>query len=461
MRKTRTDRRKAFTVPFMAILLVPLLAMMAFSIDIGWAVQVRAELANATDSATLAGVEQLYGAYQNWKYAGSAANKQTIYNNAISCTKATVAAVAGSTKAGNVSVQLASSDIDVGYTNANGTFYSGNANQIPAGKFPNTVVVTGRRDNTNLPSTNGELPLFFGPVLGTKTLPLTASSTAVAYGGTISNFAPPPKPVGSFGPNFATSGSGSGSGSGNGSGSGTGTGTGTAYGSSPPPGSTAGPPTSNAMPTLLPVAVNITEWSDFYQNGVNSQYADPNAPTGSAWFQIYPGGTGECMDGLLSLNGSKAASQQNYSGPPPGGGWIQCGPTWTDIQGLQAAGDLPLPSNGSGACWAAGPGMKSSLLSDWQALITNPPIPRLLPLFDPNSPGTTGSGNGTYQICYFVPVYVIYAQGNGLVAQDIAVIPAPGYPVTDPTVVMKNVAPLGSSTVPAQYEVPIGGKIVK
>jgi hypothetical protein len=304
-----------------------------------------------------------------------------------------------------LNVQLVPGDVDVGYTDATGKYYSGNQGEMPATAFPNTVKVTARRDNTSLPDSNSELSLFFGPVLGKKSIALAASATSVAYLGMITDF----KCI------------------------------------------------SGANGSLLPVAVDRTIWSDFYKNGVKSPYADPNGPSGTAWLQIYPGGTGASMDGLLSLNGDKSASNGYYSGD----GWVQRGPTSTDIGGLHTAGDLPVPTSGAGQTWASGPGMKSDLLRDFQALITDPPTPRLLPLYDPNSPGTTGGGNGTYQITYFVPVYVVYAQGNGKTNMDIAVIPAACGPTFDPTAVVSNVTPMGTSTTPPQYMVPVAAKITQ
>jgi hypothetical protein len=104
--------------------------------------------------------------------------------------------------------------------------------------------------------------------------------------------------------------------------------------------------------------------------------------------------------------------------------------------------------------------MKSDLLGDFQALITSPPTPRLLPLYDPNSSGTTGGGNGTYQIVYFVPVYIVYAEGHGKANMDIAVIPAPGSASFDPTAVV-NVSPMGTSSNPPQYVVPVAPKLTQ
>jgi Flp pilus assembly protein TadG len=402
-RRSTTKVRLGVVAPLLALLMVPLLAMVAFSVDTGYMVEVRAELQRTADAAALAGIQQLYASYGSWKSANTA-SQITIANQAISNAKTTASAVAQLNKAGNVAIQLLSSDLDVGYTDSNNKYYSGAS--IPTGKYPNTVHVTARRDNTSLPTSNGELKLFFGGVVGMKSVALTTYASAIAYEGMITNF------KSSLGINGS----------------------------------------------LLPVAVDATQWTSFYQLGALSPYTDPNATTGSAWLQIYPGGTGSSMDGLLSLNGSKAASNGYYSGTT---GWIEGGPTSSDISSLQSAGDLPLPTDLSGETWASGPGMKSDLLTDFQALITTPQTMRLLPLFDPNSTGTTGGGNGTYQIVAFVPVYVVYAQGHGKANMDIAVVPAGGSVVTDPTAVVTNQAPLSSSSTPAQYLVPVSGRLAQ
>jgi len=130
------------------------MAMMAFSIDLGYAVEVRAELVNATDAAALAGVQQLYGPYRPWLMA-SGSSKTSILTDAIALAKATAMAVARSNKAGGTAVQLVAADLDVGYTDASGKFFSGNQGRIPPAAFPNTVMVTARRDNSSLPNSNG------------------------------------------------------------------------------------------------------------------------------------------------------------------------------------------------------------------------------------------------------------------------------------------------------------------
>ena len=117
--------RRGVVIPLVALLLIPLLAMMAFSIDIGYGVEVRAELVNATDAAALAGVQQLYGPYKQWQTA-PASNKNSVLGDAITLAKATATAVANSNRAGGSTVQLVPADVDVGYTDAQGNYYSGN-----------------------------------------------------------------------------------------------------------------------------------------------------------------------------------------------------------------------------------------------------------------------------------------------------------------------------------------------
>jgi Flp pilus assembly protein TadG len=114
MKLTRPNKaRWGIVVPMVALLLVPLLAMMAFSIDIGYTVEVRAELVNGTDAAALAGVQQLYGPYKQWL----ASNKSsTIRSNAVTSAKATAAAVANSNRVAGAYLRLVPGDVDVGYS---------------------------------------------------------------------------------------------------------------------------------------------------------------------------------------------------------------------------------------------------------------------------------------------------------------------------------------------------------
>ena len=54
----------------MALLVVFLLGMVAFSVDIGWIVLTQSELRNAADSAALAGVKSLMDGYVQYNLPG-------------------------------------------------------------------------------------------------------------------------------------------------------------------------------------------------------------------------------------------------------------------------------------------------------------------------------------------------------------------------------------------------------
>lgn len=398
--KPNNRARRGVVATVIAIFLIPLLGMAAFAIDMGYIVRVRIELGNAADAAAMAGVQQLYTPYWTWAKTTNLITKASQGSNAVALAKATAKAVALANKAGNTSIQLLDSDVEVGYTSAAGVF-TASTSLNAALFFPNTVRITARRDNTSTPSTNGEVGLFFGPVLGKSSVPITASATALAYDASLTNFK-----------------------------------------------------TGAGNSGMLPIAVDMYRWLDFFNNGTASIYADGNSPSGTAWFQIYPGGQGESMRGLLSLNGSKAASETYYGGS---NAWIQAGATSSDIASLKSAGDLPL--SGTQHTWASGPGMKSTLVSDFQTLITTPATVKLLPIYDPNSAGTTGGGNGTYDIRYIVPVYVVYADGHGS-NMDIAVIRA-GNPITDSNMMYSNVSPMGTSSVNAAYRTAIAAKLTQ
>src|ERR1043166_2654915 len=83
--------------------------------------------------------------------------------------------------AGGVSsLTILGGDVQFGFTDAKGNFDTSYAG------YPNTVQVVARRDS----SANSPLNLFFAPVLGSKNMPLTATSSATIYTGLISSFDP-------------------------------------------------------------------------------------------------------------------------------------------------------------------------------------------------------------------------------------------------------------------------------
>src|SRR6266481_341890 len=98
-------RRRGAVIPLFAILLIPLLGMLAFSIDIGYIAWVRTDLQTAADAAALAGAEKLQALYVQYTMPGQT-SQNAILNNAVTNTSgspmATAEAFASYNKAGNV-----------------------------------------------------------------------------------------------------------------------------------------------------------------------------------------------------------------------------------------------------------------------------------------------------------------------------------------------------------------------
>src|SRR5262249_7894980 len=75
------NRRRGTIVPLFAILLIPLLAMLAFCIDVGYIALVATDLQTTADAAALAGAEKLQQLYVQYTTPGQL-NKSAILNTA-------------------------------------------------------------------------------------------------------------------------------------------------------------------------------------------------------------------------------------------------------------------------------------------------------------------------------------------------------------------------------------------
>src|SRR5262249_31940708 len=154
----RSAPRRGALAPLTAVLLIPVLGMIAFSVDLGWVTHTQNELQSAADASALAGAGQLRSGWVQYYLPGqTSANKTTILNNSSTKARTYAKTYAGCNSAGDVSsLTLLDADITLGYTDSGGTFtalasYSG---------YPNTVQVVLRRDN----SANNPLPMFFAQV---------------------------------------------------------------------------------------------------------------------------------------------------------------------------------------------------------------------------------------------------------------------------------------------------------
>jgi Flp pilus assembly protein TadG len=393
--------RKGAVATLTAILLVPILGMVAFAVDTGYIVMTRGELQNAADSAALAAAEQLIPYYV--QYYSPGADRETVLSNAQTRAKLFAKNFAGFHRAGNTSsvVLDTTNGVRFGYQDASTAFQS----PPPSGYFPNTVEVTLLLDGGA--STNPQLGLFFGPVLGRSAVTVTATARATIYNGDATDFS---GPDGNLLPatldrdiwnNFLTSGKG------------------------------LLPDFSYVVPTSL---ASATVPSPAVPNDPQILVApDPNGR---------PGGWN-----YLSLD-STANSNSDYKG------WFERGLSQADLNALHAGGQLPLPAQPSDPTkatyyWKGSPGDRAE-----SEPFPPPGTVRILPLYlhvppsqsgllnyvasDKNPgqwDGQPGPGqNSWFNIVQFVGV-VVTDNSNGLSVQPAAVM--------DPNAILTNVQAAG------------------
>jgi Flp pilus assembly protein TadG len=242
-------------------------------------------------------------------------------------------------------------------------FLDSNKNFSPAPpdpRFPNSVQVTVRRDtNANQP-----LNLIFGPAIGKSTVSMTATARGTIMAG----------------PNNFRNNKG-----------------------------------VNA--NLLPVGLDVRVWNQFASNGTSPSANNQVliGPNGQPELQVYPDSSQFGSFGLVSI-GAPANDVPSYRT------WIDNGATSNDLQYLKDHGQLPVSGSQPGY-WSPGPGMKSTLQSDFASIIGQP---RLIPLYD----GSLSSGNG-YPIVGFAGVTISEATGGGsnmnISVQPVLVIDPTGY----------------------------------
>ncbi len=384
MRSAQLKRkRRGAVAPLAALLLALLVGMLAFALDVGYMAVVKGELQSAADAAALAGAGQMQNPYVQY-YAPGQTAQQSIFNGLSDTSNpnsaiSTAQRFAQANVAGGVNITVPASDISFSY-------YDGTNPFIPAvypTTFPNTITVTTRRDAT----ANTPLRLFFAQIFGISSVNLTATASATIYAGDVTSL--------------------------------------------------QAIPGVNAH--ILPVALDINVWKNFYATGQSSDGQIHPGTNGAPQLQVYPFGTNTPGSfGLLDV------------GPPANNvpafqSWIDNGETPNDISYLLNNNLLPV-SPSAPEPWKVGPGLKSSLLSAFQSQMG---VPNLIPLFVPASPQpnyVAASGNGqnaTYAIVGFVGVTITQASGSGS-NMNISIQPTG---VVDPTSVIPNPTPARPSQV--------------
>jgi Flp pilus assembly protein TadG len=181
----------------MALMLVPLIAMVAFTIDIGRITMTTAECQNAADAAALAGADQLGKGLAYYNFYNDSSSLSTYESNATTNAQ-TICALHKNTDIASVS--LASVDVEFGYTNASYTYFTGPAGSLinanGTNRYPNTITVTVRRGDTGGTGSapNPPITMFFAAVLGQTTNNATVNARAILMtadlGGPPSNLLP-------------------------------------------------------------------------------------------------------------------------------------------------------------------------------------------------------------------------------------------------------------------------------
>lgn len=378
-------KRRGIIAPLTALFLVFLLGMVAFGVDVGWIVLSQTNLQNAADAAALAGAQPLMDGYVQYQLTSNATTKTTILNSTLSSAKTYAKNYASYNSAGTISsLVLSDADIEFGYMNSSNVYTAG----PPYTNFPNTVKVITRLDSNS----NGKLGLYFGPVLGTSNVSLTATASATIYAGVINSFSK-----------------------------------------------------SSINTGMLPITYDKTLWHKFETTGQDPYGNTRTDSNGVPVLQVYPDLNNKLTGnwGLLSLDDSHAGASEMRS-------WVDNGMSSADTQALIDGNLIPL-SNGVDAWdWRGDTGFKSSLVQDVNDYVGKTFI---LPLFKPVNEGSgypnyngyvaQGGGNGSnadYNIVEFIGLKIMPPTDYN---REILVQPAA---VIDPNAVFTSTSPAGSSS---------------
>lgn len=381
---SRLRQRRGAIAPLTGVLGIFILAMVAFALDSGWMVMTKSELQNAADSAALAGANKLMDGYVLYYLpTQTSAQKNTVLNNSLAAAKQAAKNFASYNAAGGVAaLVLKDEDIEFGFTNADGTYSS------TYSAFPNTVKVTMRRDDT----ANGSLSLFFGRVVGTPSVNLTAGAAATIYAGQVNSLKQNP----------------------------------------------------NLNIGLLPMTFDVNDWDGFVKTGKDIWGKISYDVDGNPQLKIYSTVKDKGNFGELALDDEHAGASEVR-------GWIANGMLASDTALLIDRGLLPLSAHNPNLWdWLGNTGFKSTNVQDVNTFVGKS---FLLPLFTPKNSGADGSeyqagveqgSNYAYNIVRFVGIVIkdsdkgnrdIYVQPSAVIEANAVFTPntlQPAGTVTDP-----------------------------
>jgi hypothetical protein len=383
--------------------MIPMVAMLAFAVDMGYITHTKNELQAAADAAAdaaaLAGANRLIDSYVTYHLPKlSNSEKTSVLNSAVASSKTAARTYASYNAAAEVnSLKLLDTDIELGFTATNGTY-----TPLPEYKgYPNTVKVVMRRDA----SANGALPMFFARVMGINTVDLNVTAAAAIYNGQVDGFRSP----------------------------------------------------SSVKSRILPMTYDVEDWKRFLKGEYASWMNVDNDASGFPRVSIYPTNEDRGNFGQLSLN-------QANDGASTIRGWIHDGVDSFDLQASYTKGLLPLSSRNSNSFpdWKGNPGLKDSTI---QAVGDHVRESYLLPLFKALDSSSTnyaaGQGQGSnyyYNIVAFVGVKISEVDSQGG-TKSIKVQPTS---LIDPNALLASTGiaqpPGGSTTVTTTF---VGAKLVR
>lgn len=375
VRLMKSSRRAGAIAPLAAILMVAMLAMVAFGVDIGYIAVVRSEAQNAADSAALAGAARMLERLKNSPLVDG---KPVQNATDLQAVRAVIRDYASRNDVGGEEADVHDEDIQIGYL-GNPEAGTLDTSGWPARAY-NAVRVVVRRDQQR---GSGPLGLFFAKVLGIKRVDIQATATSGFLMGTI-------QPVGN------------------------------------------GPYVNGG---LLPFTYQIDEWnaaltangpgvvtaSTGKQVTVTDNYkVDPGSSgvsgvrsgfDGGLEVSMYPGRTTSGNFGTINFSKSKVGNSTSVLRD-----LIENGPKtddWPDLPEIMTATSInQIPVNGD-------PGLSSGMRSALEAIIGQP---RILPLYK----SVSGTGNNTYyEIVGFAPVVIVDAKLNGSNNSYIRIQPRP------------------------------------
>lgn len=351
-RSVLPNRRPGGIAPLTAVMLVALIAMVAFAVDTSWMVLTKSELQNSADAAALAGAQKLVKNFPLYSLPKQTQEQKNALAGAAAASARSTAASYGAVNGagGKSNLTYLDSDIEVGFTDSKGVFTA----YASGGNYPNTVKVRGRRDG----SANSPLSLFFGAVLGTKSVPLTATATSTLYTANVDGF--------------------------------------------------TAPKTGNV--SLLPFTYDVNHWKNFIETSKDADGGTSSDASKNPTLQVYPSIKYSGNFGQLSLSDSSAGSSQMRN-------WVANGMSQSDLSVLTEKGLLPLSSHDPTKWdWQGSPGFEASLI---QTVNDNVDKIYWMPLFQPvdsragSYTPALGSGSGyNYNIVAFVPVKIVPSKNS-------------------------------------------------